>query len=119
MGKRGPKPTHTPEERAHRHARRPHFQAYNTAWVRQHRASMTPEEYKPTASARMNTTVGIISASVRSGLPSPNPRACAAAWLRPLEPSGGLWCVRSPARVELARPRSAQMLALGSWRIGD
>jgi len=46
MGKRGPKPTHTPEERAHRHARRPHFQAYNTAWVRQHRASMTPEEYQ-------------------------------------------------------------------------
>ena len=46
MGKRGPKPTLTPEERAHRHARRPpDWQAYNTTWVRQHRASMTPEDY--------------------------------------------------------------------------
>ncbi len=44
MGKRGPQPTFTPEERAQRHKdrRRP----YNTAWVRQRRAAMTPEEHR-------------------------------------------------------------------------
>ncbi len=44
MGKRGPQPTFTPEERAQR--RKDRQRPYNTAWVRQHRAAMTPEEYQ-------------------------------------------------------------------------
>ncbi len=46
MGKRGPQPRLTPDERAQRRKRRPHVQAYNTAWVRQHRSTMTPEEHQ-------------------------------------------------------------------------
>lgn len=44
MGKRGPKPRFTPEERAQR--RKDRRRPYNTAWVRQHRAAMTPEEHR-------------------------------------------------------------------------
>lgn len=44
MGKRGPKPTFTPEERTQR--RKDRHRPYNTAWVRRHRANMTTEEHR-------------------------------------------------------------------------